>query len=548
MKPDDDMAWLSEEGPRLPSVRRATATETGAAGEPPVKPLAPQQPPRPPFGGDDCSPLPWVTLVPLLSPAEQARVVAARRRALSNLPAGALEALSDEQHQGVVLFAEWLASLELRTRTTQAVAHVAVTGGAGTGKTTVMRVLAAIGRAFHLTVLYMAPTGKAASRIRQVLELPAGEATTIHGPLYGEAEEEGRDGQLKFGEPRVFVDAPTLVLVDEGSMLAPDLWQDLRKVLRSQDRIAVIADPYQLPPVITSDGGPRRPGPPPEPINLARPLFHLSQIHRQADGGIIRLSTAIREGRRPLPSDEDIAPQVRRYRDTDLHQAANWLARRRERDIDATLLCWTNEVRQNLNERVRALRGLDEQPLTPGDRLLVKANNRTARVFNGEVFPVTEAGPLDDYGNWQVQLQGVGRIVRALSSGTIFLPLAVNIDLIGQKGRAVSDFFTRMPVFSYRWLDDAREAYTEHMRNSEGSRYTLGESEFRRWVRGVWLTADYGEALTVHASQGSQWDHVGFIADGKTRWFMRAKPDESRPLAYTAYTRAISTLAIFYTP
>lgn len=117
-----------------------------------------------------------------------------------------------------------------------------VTGGAGTGKTTLVRELleAEQGRRVALA----APTGKAAARLRQALG-PAGETwacQTLHRLLEARGSGDfGRDGV----RPLVL---DTLV-VDEVSMVDGRLMEALLRALPAQARLLLVGDPGQLPPV-----------------------------------------------------------------------------------------------------------------------------------------------------------------------------------------------------------------------------------------------------------------------------------------------------------
>jgi ATP-dependent exoDNAse (exonuclease V) alpha subunit len=51
--------------------------------------------------------------------------------------------------------------------------------------------------------------------------------------------------------------------------------------------------------------------------------------------------------------------------------------------------------------------------------------------------------------------------------------------------------------------------------------------------------------LTVHSSQGSEWDEVGFIWDWAYKRMRKKEPDAARRFLYTAVTRASKNLAIF---
>jgi exodeoxyribonuclease-5 len=59
------------------------------------------------------------------------------------------------------------------------------------------------------------------------------------------------------------------------------------------------------------------------------------------------------------------------------------------------------------------------------------------------------------------------------------------------------------------------------------------------------LHIDYGYCLTVHKSQGSQWEDVAFCVGSSFNWLKRKDPETARRLSYTAVTRASDNLVIF---
>ena len=131
-----------------------------------------------------------------------------------------------------------------------------VAGGPGTGKTyTATRVLALLRAAApDLRVALAAPTGKAAARLSESLAggvadlgepgvgLPT-EAVTLHRLLGAHPERAGFRHHARAPLPH------DLVLVDEGSMVDLPLFDALLAALRPEARLVVLGDPDQLPPV-----------------------------------------------------------------------------------------------------------------------------------------------------------------------------------------------------------------------------------------------------------------------------------------------------------
>lgn len=118
-----------------------------------------------------------------------------------------------------------------------------ITGGPGTGKTTVIKAIIDIFNSLKFSFMLAAPTGRAAKRMS---EASGHEAKTIHRLLemgYGDAHE------LKFmrddENPLPF----KAVIIDEMSMVDTLLMQSLLKAVKSGTYLILIGDVDQLPPV-----------------------------------------------------------------------------------------------------------------------------------------------------------------------------------------------------------------------------------------------------------------------------------------------------------
>ena len=119
-----------------------------------------------------------------------------------------------------------------------------ITGGPGTGKTTIINTLIYILQKSGLTTAIAAPTGRAAKRITETGGLPA---STIHRLLeyyYSEDEDEMRFG--KNSENPLDYDA---VIIDEASMIDLMLMNGLLRAILPGTRLILVGDGDQLPPV-----------------------------------------------------------------------------------------------------------------------------------------------------------------------------------------------------------------------------------------------------------------------------------------------------------
>lgn len=187
-----------------------------------------------------------------------------------------------------------------------------LTGGPGTGKTTIVKALIDIFESMGMSVALAAPTGRAAKRMS---EATSREAKTVHRLLEMEFESENSD---KFRRNEQDPLDENVVIIDEASMLDSSLTASLLRAMKPGARLLLIGDADQLPSVgagnVLSD-------------IIASGRFatvRLNEIFRQAQESLIVTNAhAINEGKMPelgvknndfffLPrsSDRDIAATI----------------------------------------------------------------------------------------------------------------------------------------------------------------------------------------------------------------------------------------------
>jgi exodeoxyribonuclease-5 len=321
----------------------------------------------------------------------------------------------------------------------------AIGGYAGTGKTTVSKSIveqapAAISCAF---------TGKAAYRLRQK---GVADTQTIHRAIYNYDPEEKKFLLKQEVNGRYF-------LIDEGSMISTDLWQDISSFGLP---VILLGDPGQLPPVGR------------DPCLMHNPDIVLEQIHRQAAGsGIIQFASNIRlRTHRPDMQYKDVT--INRDRRPTFDEML-------KADI---VLCGFNPTRARINKRIRKHNGYTEE-LCPGERLVILRNNFDFGVFNGQLVTVRDI----------------------LEKSQLCITVRVE-------------------------TDDSEILELPLIREQFGKFCTL-TGDFRKYV-----LADYGYCLTVHKSQGSEWDSVLVIDEQCEYW-------SASRWRYTAITRAAKELKYY---
>jgi exodeoxyribonuclease V alpha subunit len=170
--------------------------------------------------------------------------------------------LNDEQKEAVLLATSKSLSV--------------LTGGAGVGKTTVLKIVIDIIEEVGGAVYQMALSGRAAQRMREATNH---EAMTIAGFI----------SNVQKG--RLHLKRDSLFIIDEASMLDLPIMHRIVRNLPDGVRLLMVGDPYQLPPISFGLVFHR------VAVSNTIPLVELTQIHRQAESsGIPSVALAVRRG------------------------------------------------------------------------------------------------------------------------------------------------------------------------------------------------------------------------------------------------------------
>ena len=287
-----------------------------------------------------------------------------------------------------------------------------VTGGPGTGKTTITRTIVEILERNGLTVYAAAPTGKAARRMSEVTGRPA---TTIHRML-------GRQkaGEFELNEHNQ-LDADVLV-VDETSMVDVMLFYAVLKALKFTTRLLIIGDDNQIASVA--------PGKVLSDIIQSRviPVSKLTEVFRQAaTSEIVKTAHRVNSG---LPiamgrkgDFEFLNPGVDEDDKTTAQQKiVAYVANMWKRDFDPIRdVQVLTPMRKGafgsieLNILLKeALNGLAEVRLergpytfSPGDKVMQLRNNYDKGVFNGDIGFIVDV----DVANRALTVDYDGRVI-----------------------------------------------------------------------------------------------------------------------------------------
>lgn len=164
-----------------------------------------------------------------------------------------------------------------------------ITGGPGTGKTTILNGILELFGQMQMKCLLAAPTGRAAKRLSEVT---GEDASTIHRLL--EANIDQNTGKMFFAKDENSPLKADAVIVDEMSMVDMELLYALLQAVPQGKRLILVGDADQLPPV-----GPGFPF-----SDMLRsgklPTVRLTEIFRQAQQSLIVMN-AHRVNRGELP-------------------------------------------------------------------------------------------------------------------------------------------------------------------------------------------------------------------------------------------------------
>ena len=363
-----------------------------------------------------------------------------------------------------------------------------ITGGPGTGKTTILKGILSLLDQMQLSCVLAAPTGRAAKRLTEVT---GEEASTIHRLL--EAGIDPATGKMVFARDESNPLKADAIIVDEMSMVDVLLLSSLLRAVAPGKRLIFVGDPDQLPPV--------GPGYPFGDCLRSEvlPSVRLTEIFRQAQESLIVINAhRVNHGQMPELGRKD--------------KDFFFLPCQSEEEVRRTIagLCTTR---------------LPQKMDIPAEQIQVLSPTRKGGVGTGELNQLLQAA-LNPPTAAKKQRQFGQSCFR---EGDRVMQIRNNYDIMWKKcdGSAVGTGIFNGDVGTITQIDLQGETMTVTFDDREAiyDFDQLGE-----------LEAAY--AVTVHKSQGSEYRAVILAAWNGSEYLL------SRSVLYTAITRARELLII----
>ncbi len=318
---------------------------------------------------------------------------------------------------------------------------VVITGGPGTGKTTIIRAVCAVFNKLRQKVCLAAPTGRAA---RRLAEVTSKKAFTLHKLLLYDQETES------FGRNMMNPLDLDVLIVDEASMIDTMLMFNLVEALPVNSVLILVGDVFQLPSV--------------GPGNVLSDIiqsgvvntFELTKIFRQAEQSpIVMNAHLIRNGKMPVLDGNNTAGELSEFyfiENNDPERVVNTI----------TKLCSTRIK--------KAFPHVDEiQVLTPmhrGEAGTINLNQKLQQALNNRKQGIEVRGSVFKTGDRVMHLKN--NYNKDVFNGDI----GIIHDIVKSENRIEVDYDGRIVDYDILELDELSLAYAISVHKSQGSEYS----------------------------------------------------------------------------
>lgn len=401
-----------------------------------------------------------------------------------------------------------------------------LSGYAGTGKTSLMEMIAKKGQKQFKPVMFCATTNKAAAVLNDRVSKAGFKASTLNKVFGINVEVDSSKAYNARNLVNVLKDVDimpgTTIIIDEASMINEENYKILNDIAKEHRlKIIYVGDEAQLAPVnedkiskVFRNGEGK--------------VIRLTQVERTDDNAILKEATAIRNGE-PLSKvssfnskGEGVAYISPQHQDAINEVIDKYVKGLKQNPNYFRILAYTNKAVTAYNNQVRELLGYDSPIPHVGEPMTGYANwgyewrTKSYRFINSESYKVTQVGRPTT-------------VQTRLDNGTPVVMQAVPITLEDSLGNI--DTFNFMDIKNNaqnrqsamilanekkRLWNEARRAYGREAKaavyakinaidsflfvndNIEDNSHNLLQAK----------TIDFGYALTIHKSQGSTFTHV----------------------------------------
>lgn len=383
---------------------------------------------------------------------------------------------------------------------------ITIGGFAGTGKTVLLADIVRDLSKKRFSIACCCYTGKAASVLKSKLEdydvaHKVEYIGTIHSLIYQPifTTDLKTNKKVISGWDKKTTIPYDIIVIDEASMVNYSIFDDLKSY--NKPMIAV-GDSYQLPPINDKDKDKNS-----EASNfnlMINPKYNLTTIHRQAlNNPIIKLSINARLNgfiNYGIYSKDVFKLSWTDPRTVNLFKSINF-------DPDTIALCGFNKTRVELNDLVRKEKKFTNKFPYTTERVICLKNNHDTKIMNGQLGTILWSFPKDDK-TFDMTIEMDSRTIN--NDDDIYSTLAHR------------DCFLKVKY------DDIWDEINANKWKKKYKHYN--SIDF----------FDYGYVISVHKSQGSEWNRVVLFEQRPSFW----SDDYWKRWLYTAVTRAKEKLFI----
>ena len=400
-----------------------------------------------------------------------------------------------------------------------------LSGYAGTGKTSLMEILAQKMRREHKSIMFSATTNKAAAVLQSRVSRAGFDAKTLNKVFGINVEVDATKTYNARNLANVLREADimpgTTVIIDEASMINEENYRILNRIARDHGlKIIYVGDKAQLAPVNETQVSKVF-------RNTEGRVVELTQVERTDDNAILKEATNIRNGL-PLSGEssfnergEGVAFLTQKSREGISKVIKYYIQGLRNDPNFFRILAYTNKAVTGYNDYVRKLLGYTDpiphigEPLTGYSNWGYNYRTKSYRFVNSESYKVTQVGSPREtsitVGTTTYKLQYVPvTMENSLGESDTFNYIDIRGNIENRKTATVLANEKKALWEQYRRAV-GRQAKAQVLQEINSIDQFLFVNDNIEDGRGNLLqakTVDFGYALTIHKSQGSTFTHV----------------------------------------